>query len=359
MTTAKVATEESVTTETLEHRLAAYSDGGDTAASVAAAVAALARGARELSDIIALGALGSAFAGASGRSSAGGDVQKELDVLADEIFLAACSTGDVAFYASEELDDPIALTPGAPLAIALDPLDGSSNIDTNMSIGTIFSILPAAQTPGAEPVASFLQPGRAQLAAGFFVYGPQLVLVLSLGAGTSIFVHSPRQQGFVLAYDAIALKTRSQEFAINASNYRHWDDAVRHYIDDCLKGADGAHGRDFNMRWLASLVADAYRILIRGGVYLYPSDSRRGYAKGRLRLVYEANPIAMVVEQAGGLATDTVNSILDIVPSELHQHTPLVFGSSSEVEHIRHYHDDPNAVGIRSPLFGQRGLFRT
>ncbi len=345
--------------ETLDHHLAAHGDTGGDAAAVAATVRSLAQAAVELGDIIELGALGAMFAGTSRRANAGGDEQKELDVLADEIFLAAASKGNVAVYASEELDEPVRLRPEAPLALALDPLDGSSNIDTNLSIGTIFSILPAISGRHADPLASFLQPGRAQLAAGFFIYGPQLILVLTLGAGTDIFVHSPRQQGFLRTYGKVAVRPRSQEFAINAANYRHWDDAVRHYVDDCLRGTEGAHGRDFNMRWLGSMVADDYRILIRGGVYLYPADSRKDYARGRLRLVYEANPIAMIFEQAGGLATDTVNAILDLVPQDLHEHTPLVFGSSSEVEHIRHYHDDSNGVGIRSPLFGQRGLFRT
>jgi fructose-1,6-bisphosphatase I len=343
---------------TLEHHLAvSRSAGGPLSEAAAGAVAALARGAVRLSEFIELGGLGVAFAGQKGTRNADGDVQKDLDVFADETFLDAIHSEQVALYASEELDNPIAINPGAPLALALDPLDGSSNIDTNLSIGTIFSILPVAD--GRERMDSFLQPGRKQIAAGFFIYGPQLVLVLTLGKGTNVFVHSPRQQGFVLAYADVVIPARAQEFAINASNYRHWDDAVRHYIDDCLRGVEGAHGRDFNMRWLASLVADAYRILIRGGVFLYPGDSRKGYAHGRLRLVYEANPMAMVIEQAGGLATNTLEPILDIVPQSLHERTPLVFGSASEVEQVGRYHADPEPMGIRSPLFGRRGLFRS
>jgi fructose-1,6-bisphosphatase I len=240
----------------------------------------------------------------------------------------------------------------------MDPLDGSSNIDTNVSIGTIFSILPGLGGADFDDAASFLQSGRAQLAAGFFIYGPQLALVLTLGAGTHVFVFSPRAGKFLHAYEQVAIPPTTQEFAINASNYRHWDGAVRHYVDDCMQGAEGPHGRDFNMRWIASLVADAYRIFIRGGVYLYPGDRRRGYAHGRLRLVYEANPIALLAEQAGGLATDGVQPILDIVPQGLHQRVPLIFGSRSEVLQIRSYHEEPDAVGVRSPLFGSRGLFR-
>lgn len=349
-----------MTIQTLEQHLGPYlARVGSVEAATASVVTALAQGALVLRDVIAQGALGAAFAGQKGVSNATGDVQKDLDVLADEIFLNAVQDGNVAVYASEELANPVGLTRGAPLALALDPLDGSSNIDTNVSIGTIFSILPVAGNPEVDPLQSFLQPGRAQLAAGFFIYGPQLILVLTMGEGTHVFVHSQRRQGFVLAYERLMLPAKAPEFAINAANYRFWDDPVRHYIDDCLKGVDGAHGRDFNMRWLASLVADAYRILTRGGVFLYPGDTRKGYGKGRLRLVYEANPIAMVVEQAGGLATNTVEPILDLVPTELHARTPLVFGSSSEVQEVCNYHVDPETVGIRSPLFGQRGLFRS
>lgn len=347
-----------MTTQTLEHHLAAYRCSGTPLSEAASGiVAALARGAVRLSEFIELGALGTAFAGQKGSRNADGDVQKDLDVLADETFLDAVHAEQVALYASEELNHPVVVNPGAALALALDPLDGSSNIDTNLSIGTIFSILPVAA--GRDAIDTFLQPGRMQVAAGFFIYGPQLVLVLTLGKGTNVFVHSPRQQGFVLAYGDVLIPAKAQEFAINAANYRHWDDAVRHYIDDCLKGVEGAHGRDFNMRWLASLVADAYRILVRGGVFLYPGDSRKGYARGRLRLVYEANPMAMVVEQAGGLATNTTEPILDLVPQSLHERTPLVFGSTNEVTQVGRYHADPEPMGIRSPLFGQRGLFRS
>ena len=347
-------------TRTLEEHLAADGTGGDDPrkAAVVETISALARGAIAVRDTVNLGALGAAFADHSGTSNAGGDIQKDLDVLADEVMLDALRRAPVAFYASEELEHPVALDRSAPIAVAIDPLDGSSNIDTNVSIGTIFSILPALGGAGRNDLANFLQPGRAQLAAGFFIYGPQLALVLTLGAGTHIFVYSPRISQFVHAYEEVAIPAMTQEFAINASNYRHWDGAVRHYVDDCMQGSEGPHGRDFNMRWIASLVADAYRIFIRGGVYLYPGDRRRGYAYGRLRLVYEANPIAMLVEQAGGLATDAFQPILDIVPQTLHQRVPLIFGSQAEVLQIRRYHEEPDAVGVRSPLFGSRGLFR-
>jgi fructose-1,6-bisphosphatase I len=290
----------------------------------------------------------------AGARNADGDFQRFLDVSADEAFLAAARQAGVRHYCSEEIDSAVDLNGACAIALAIDPIDGSSNIDTNISVGTIFSILPAL--PGG-PAESFLQPGRTQLAAGFFIYGPQLALALTLGGGTRIFVHSPRLGTFVEnARPSIAEKT--EEFAINASNYRHWDDAVRLYVDDCLKGSAGPREKDFNMRWIASLVADAYRILVRGGVFLYPADSRRGYARGRLRLVYEASPIAMLVEQAGGAATDGTSPILDLLPSSLHQRTPLVFGAAREVARIGRYHSEPSVIAERSPLFGNRGLFR-
>ncbi|MDN5929141.1 MAG: fructose-1,6-bisphosphatase, partial [Hyphomicrobiales bacterium] len=218
--------------------------------------------------------------------------------------------------------------------------------------------LPATGAPDADPDASFLQAGVNQLGAGFFIYGPQLALVLSLGSGTHVFVLSTRLGTFIQAYESRVIPSRTQEFAINAANYRHWDEAVRLYIDDCMEGTGGPRGKDFNMRWIASLVADCYRILMRGGVFLYPSDQRKGYRKGRLRLVYEANPIAYLVEQAAGVATDGVNRILEITPESLHQRVPVVFGSAREVERIARYHTQPSGIGERSPLFGNRGLFR-
>ena len=203
-----------------------------------------------------------------------------------------------------------------------------------------------------------MQPGNRQKAAGFFIYGPQLLLVLTVGNGTHVFLFSPKFGGFVEMTASVAIAEKTQEFAINASNYRHWDRQMRSYIDDCLAGEEGPREKNFNMRWIGSLVADCYRILTRGGVFLYPGDQRKGYQKGRLRLVYEANPVAMVVEQAGGLATDGTRRILDIEPEDLHARTPLVFGSKQEVEHVGRYMEDPSAMAERSPLFGKRSLFR-
>lgn len=328
----------------------------DREGKVAGLVRCLADAALAVREAIALGALGAAFAGTRSEGG-GGDVQKDLDLFADDVFLDAAVKAGVAYFGSEEQEHPITIDAAGELSLAVDPLDGSSNIDTNVSIGSIFSILPTVA--GGEPLASFFQPGKAQLASGFFVYGPQLSLVLTVGRGTSIFVYSPRLGDFIEAYPAVDIPSKTAEFAINVSNYRHWDDPVRAYVDECFKGGDGAHGRDYNMRWIASMVADAYRIFRRGGVYLYPADGRKGYSHGRLRLVYEAAPIALLVEQAGGAATDGQRPILEIVPHALHERTPLVFGSASEVETLAGYYLEPHEIGQRSPLFGNRGLFRS
>ena len=326
------------------------------AAEVAATVRLIAQTGTAIARTIAEGALGASFGEKRGGANTDGDLQRGLDLLADDYFLGAMTESAVGTYASEELHEPVTIASGRPLALAIDPLDGSSNIDTNISVGTIFSIRPMVGDE-SDPLASFVQSGRSQLAAGFLVYGPQLALVLTLGAGTHIFVHSPAEGGFRQAYSGCAIPPKTREFAINAANYRHWHEAVRLYFDDCIKGGHGPRESEFNMRWVASLVADAYRILIRGGVFLYPGDRRRGYSRGRLRLVYEAHPIAMLIEQAGGFATDTVDPILDLAATELHQRVPFVFGSSAEVTRIGRYHTLPSQIAERAPLFGKRGLF--
>ena len=344
--------------QSLDARLARHAAAGGQAAAVAETVARLAAAGVAIAATIARGTIGGALADPVGAANSDGDQQRGLDLLADERFLGAVSDSAVALYASEELADPVLIADGRPLALAIDPLDGSSNIDTNVPIGTIFSLRPVRGDPVADPRASFLGPGRDQLAAGFLIYGPQTALALTLGAGTEIFVWSHPEGAFRLAVPEVAIPSRTREFAINASNYRHWDEAVRLYFDDCIKGGQGPRESEFNMRWIASLVAEAYRILIRGGVFLYPADRRRGYTHGRLRLVYEAHPIALLIEQAGGAATDTVEPVLDVAATELHQRTPLVFGSAGEVERIAHYHTLPSQMADRAPLFGQRGLFR-
>lgn len=340
---------------TLEAYLAQRAGTRD--ASVAGVVQVVAEAAKDLGAVIATTGLpGIDLAALRGAVNADGDAQKELDCLAHDRFMQALARAPVAAVASEELDKPVVLDPAAPLAVAIDPLDGSSNIETNAPIGTIFSVLPAPNRVGQA--GSFLRPGTGQLAAGFVIYGPQTALVLTLRDGVRIFVLDRAAGEFVLAMEDVRIPDQACEYAINASNYRHWDEPVRAYIDDCVRGLDGPRGKNFNMRWTASLVAEAYRILMRGGVFLYPRDQRPGYRSGRLRLVYEANPIALVVEQAGGAATDGERRILELVPDALHQRTPLVFGSRKKVENVARYHADPQSSAEHSPLFGRRGLLR-
>lgn len=315
------------------------------------AIAAIAGVARELSATIARGPLGDALGRELGTNT-DGDGQKALDVLADEAFAAALRGTGVRWYASEERDAVTELDPSGALALAIDPLDGSSNIDVNVSIGTIFSILPAE----AAAEASFLRRGADQIAAGYVIYGPQTALVVSFGAGVRLYILDRESGSFALAAETITITRSSREFAINASNYRHWTKPIRAYVDDCLSGTDGPRRANYNMRWIASLVAETHRILTRGGVFLYPADGREGYARGRLRMVYECAPIAFLITQAGGGATDGCDPILGRIPDSLHARTPFVFGSAENVEQVSVYHDLPEQE--ISALFGTRGLFR-
>ncbi|MCT2538393.1 class 1 fructose-bisphosphatase [Sedimentimonas flavescens] len=279
--------------------------------------------------------------GASAGTNAGGDGQKALDVLADEAFMAALRDSAVAYYASEEQDDILTFGDGL-LALAIDPLDGSSNIDVNVSIGTIFSIYHKAET--AE--ASFLRPGSEQLAAGYMIFGPQCSLIATFGQGVLQWVLDPNTGRFERLADLPPMAPETSEFAINASNKRHWPAPIQAFIDHLIAGADGPRGRNFNMRWIASLVAETHRILKRGGVFLYPGDSRRGYERGRLRHLYECAPIAFVVTQAGGAATDGYLPILDAIPDSLHARTPFVFGTAPKVRRIARYHDHPEEAAL-------------
>jgi fructose-1,6-bisphosphatase I len=325
-------------------------------AEVASTIEALAGVAVSLARLIADGPLVGELGAVVGESSHG-DVQQALDVRAHAMFEEALAECPVAVLGSEESEHPIVLNESAPLAVAIDPLDGSSNIDTNVSIGTIFSIRPMAGAGNGSPAATLLQPGLRQLAAGFVVYGPQTCLVLTLGRGTHIFTLDRRARRFVLTHPEVRVPAGAREYAINASNYRHWDEAIRLYVDDLVADVDGPRGKDFNMRWIASLVAEAFRILKRGGIFLYPADRRPRYGQGRLRLVYEAHPLALIMTQAGGDASDGFNRILDLVPQDLHQRTALIFGSADKVERVRRYYQGPPSTSERSPLFGQRGLF--
>jgi len=316
-----------------------------------APMGALCRVARDLSRKIALGPLAGEL-GAEVGSNLGGDTQKALDVLADEAFVAALAGSGIRWYASEERDDVLEIDPDGALALAIDPLDGSSNIDVNVSIGTIFSLYEAKD----EPEASFLRPATEQIAAGYFIYGPQTALMVTFGDGVRHYVLDPEDREFKLVNAALTIPARSTEFAINASNYRHWSKPIRAYIDDCLAGDQGPRAKNFNMRWVASLVAETHRILSRGGIFLYPADARPGYEHGRLRMVYECAPIAMLAEQAGGKATTGPDRLLPQAAETLHGRIPLIFGTADKVDRVAAYYDLPDQEV--SALFGSRGLFR-
>jgi fructose-1,6-bisphosphatase I len=342
----------------LQDHLEGWAGSDPGRVDAAAAVAAVAAAAARLAALIARGPLAGEQAAVVG-GNADGYAQGALDVQADAMFAEALAATPAAALASEGREAPVALAPGGRVAVAVDPLDGSSNIDTNLTVGTIFSVLPAAGAGEGGPAAAFARPGSAQLAAGFVVYGPHTSLVLTLRQGAHVFTLDREAGTFVLTRPDVRIPRARREYAIDASNYRHWEEPVRAYVDDCVAGADGPRGGDFNMRWNASLVAEAYRILVRGGIFLDPRDARPGHEQGRLRLVHEANPLALVVEEAGGAATDGLRRILDLEPGALHQRVPLVFGSADKVERVARYHDGSlGATGERSPLFGRRGLFR-
>lgn len=281
---------------------------------------------------IARGGLDEDLAGVQGTNT-DGDTQKALDVIADEAFAQALAGASVRYYASEEQETVVEMDPAGRYGVAIDPLDGSSNIDCNVSIGTIFGIMPAVD--GDE--ATFLRSGRDLVAAGYTIYGPQCCLMVTFGDGVLKYVLDPESGEFRLTRTVAPVPRDSNEYAINASNYRHWPAPVRAYIDDRVAGAEGAAGRNYNMRWVASLVAETHRILSRGGVFLYPGDARKGYENGRLRMIYECAPIAMLIEQAGGVATDGAGPLMDVMPTRLHGRTPFVFGSADRVAEVTGY----------------------
>jgi fructose-1,6-bisphosphatase I len=341
--------------QSLATYLAGWAANRPARLAVGATVAALAAAAVDMADTIGQGALAGPLGRPTGKKGEV-DEQKEIDLLANNRIVEALRDAPVAAVASEEMDAPLLLDAKAPLIVAVDPLDGSSNIDANASVGMIFTVLPALEH-NEEPSA-FLQPGVNQLAGGFFVYGPQTVLVATVGAGTQIFTLDRRTGTFVLTHAKVEIPVRTNEYAINDSNSRHWDDPIRTYVDDCRRGREGPRGHDFNMRWTGSPVADVYRIVSRGGIYLYPGDKRREFRDGRLRLIYEANPIAWLIEQAGGAASTGRERVLEVKPTSLHQRVPLIAGSRFEVEHAVRLHDGLQIRGERSPLFSRRGLLR-
>ena len=326
-----------------------------TRTAVAATILALSETAIDMSARVAKGAL----LGRLGRVTARQgefDEQKEIDVLANDAIIAALEAAPVAAFASEEMAEPLLLDDSKPLIVAADPLDGSSNVDANVSFGMIFSILP--HHAAAKGEAAFLRPGAHQLAAGIVIYGPATVLVLTVGTGTHVFTLDRDSKVFLLTQTNVTIPPVTNEYAINASNARYWEEPIRIFVHDCENGAGGPKGRDYNMRWTGSPVADIYRILSRGGIYLYPGDGRKGFHAGRIRLIYEANPMAWLIEQAGGRATTGIERVLDVVPVSLHQKSPLICGSRDEVDSVARLYSGKDLKGEHSALFGRRGLFR-
>ncbi len=303
----------------------------------------IARACKAISTRVNKGALADGL-GSAATNNVHGEAQKKLDVLSNEILLEANEWGgNLAALASEEMEEPRPIPthyPRGEYLLLFDPLDGSSNIDVNISTGTIFSVLRCPKNPDGSMCEAneqaFLQPGRAQVAAGFAVYGPTTVFVITVGDGVYGFTLDRETYTFVMTHENIRIPADTAEFAINASNARRWEAPVKRYIDECLAGKDGPRGKDFNMRWVASMVADVFRVISRGGVFMYPRDAKN--KDGRLRLMYEANPMAFIVEQAGGAATDGATRILDIQPKGLHQRIAVVLGSKNEVEKVASYH---------------------
>lgn len=292
-----------------------------------------------------------------------GETQVKLDVVSNDIFIAALTkSGFVASLVSEEMDEVYTIDSAlgtGKFLVAFDPLDGSSNVSVNVSVGSIFSVLNAPKNHVPKE-ADYLQAGNQQVAAGYAIYGPATMLVLTMGEGTHGFTLDPDQQLFILTHPYMQIPETSSEFAINVSNERFWEAPVARYIDECKAGISGVRGRDFNMRWVASMVADVHRILMRGGVYLYPRDNKKPVKAGRLRLMYEANPMSMLVEQAGGGSSTGRQRMMDVMPDSIHQRVPVIIGTAQEVSLIEHYtsifDSGDEQIGY-SPLFSGNSFF--
>jgi fructose-1,6-bisphosphatase I len=301
----------------------------------------VARACKSISQAVNKGALGSVM-GSAESENVQGEIQKKLDIIANEVLIEANEWGGhLAGMASEEMEGIYVVPnryPQGEYLLLFDPLDGSSNIDINVSIGTIFSVLKMPEGDRGVDESDFLQAGRQQVAAGYCIYGPQTTLVLTVGDGVAMFTLDREQGSFVLIEENVQIPEDTKEFAINMSNMRHWDEPVKRYVDELLAGKDGPRGKDFNMRWIAAMVADVHRILCRGGIFMYPWDKREPEKAGKLRLMYEANPMSWLIEQAGGAATNGKQRILDIQPGKLHERVSVILGSKNEVERVTGYH---------------------
>ena len=291
-----------------------------------------------LSHEVAQGAL-IGLLGSAGSGNVQGEVQQKLDIIAnDQLIDGVKGCKSLAGLASEEMELPVAVQGTGDYLLLFDPLDGSSNIDVNVSIGTIFSILKKQDPSAPLQTSDFLLTGRHQVAAGYVVYGPQTTMALTLGDGVVMFTLNKETGEFLLIKDAVTISPFTKEFAINMSNMRHWADPVRRYVEECLAGTTGVRDKDFNMRWIASMVADVHRVLSRGGVFMYPWDKRDPKKAGKLRLMYEANPMSFLVEQAGGASINGTQTIMDLQPTGLHERVSVMLGSKEEIDRLKQYH---------------------
>lgn len=297
----------------------------------------------KIADIVHQGRLRKAVDRKGGETNVHGEVQQDMDIKANQVMIDCCqSMGVFSALASEEMEHhcPVeAQDSSKKYMLVFDPLDGSSNIDVNVSVGTIFSVLkaPDGQEPADE---NFLQKGRQQVAAGYALYGPQTMVVFTLGDGVVGFTLNPQDNSWVLTHENLQIPEDTKEFAINMSNARHWAKPVSRYITECLQGEEGPRGKNFNMRWIASMVADVHRVLMRGGVFMYPWDKRKPEKPGKLRLLYEANPMSMLIEQAGGAAYNGKQDILDAQPQSLHETVSVMLGAKNEIALLRRYHEE-------------------
>ncbi|HEY4713987.1 MAG TPA: class 1 fructose-bisphosphatase [Aquirhabdus sp.] len=281
--------------------------------------------------------------GSANSDNVQGETQKKLDIISNVLMVDTLLGGGIAAaLASEEMDEMIVASDSGKYLILFDPLDGSSNIDVNMSVGTIFSILERPNSNSIE-TSDFFQAGQHQVAAGYALYGPSTMLILTLGNGVDVFTLDRDLGEFILTSERIEIPADTQEFAINMSNQRHWEAPMQRYVDECIAGAEGVRGKNFNMRWVASMVGDVHRILIRGGIFMYPYDLKDPKKAGKLRLMYEANPMSFIIEQAGGASTTGRQRIMDVEPNGLHQRVPVILGSRNEVLRVTHYHVQPDA----------------
>ncbi len=316
---------------------------------IASTLTTLATASISISHLLDKGAL-AGIHGEAGNENVQGEAQKKLDVISNDLLLGALTRNPhCAGVASEELDDISPANEDGSLLVLFDPLDGSSNIDINMTVGTIFSILPYHNVGKTATAEDFLQKGENQVAVGYFIYGTSTMLALTLGDGVAMFSFDPNTQAYILINERVQIAKSTAEYAINASNHRYWLPPIQEYIDGLVAGDTGVRNKDYNMRWVAAMIADVHRILIRGGVFMYPFDTKIAGKAGKLRLMYEANPMSFVIEQAGGASTDAVARIMEIEPTHIHQRIPVVLGAVEEVAFVKELHTKAGILANGEP----------